>query len=116
VPTNRRRRARHRRHGHGLTDDQRDHLQFGHDYFGDGKPFGDDDERRAAWFRHRATIMADNDRYDRRPAAYWDYERHWPEGAVGEAHAVYLLADTPPEHRARIEGDWLRHVRVALLR
>jgi hypothetical protein len=117
MPTKRRRIARHRvRHAPWrLTDNQRDHLQFGHDYFGDGKPFADDDERRAAWFRHRATIMDDNDRHDRRPAAFWDYEGGWPEGAEGEAHAVRLLPDTPPEHRARIEQDWLRRVEVALL-
>jgi hypothetical protein len=27
---------------------------------------------------------------------------------------VYLLPDTPPEHRAKIEEDWLRSVRRSL--
>jgi hypothetical protein len=113
-----------------LTSEQEQHLAWGCVYFlappalrfADEasrlvwSPFADDDERREAWSRHLAEIMAGNARYDRRPVAFWDYEVSWPEGAVGEAHAVHLLPDTPPEHRARIEQDWLRGVRISLLR
>src|SRR5687768_4537659 len=110
-----------------LTSEQEQHLIWGTIYFpawpprrrapsagrAAWSPFADDAHRREAWSRHRDRLLAEWDRYAARPAAFWEYEGGWPEGAVGEAHAVHLLADTPPEHRAKIEEDWLRHIGVA---
>src|SRR3954447_22662985 len=97
MPTKRRRIARIRR-ASGLTEDQRQHLACGHAFFANGDVFADDAERRAAWRRHRRSLLAAWDTTDRpgqRPQALWDYDL--PEAVDeygGEAATVHeLLAD-----------------------
>lgn len=93
-----------------LTLPQNEHLRCGHYFFetpGDhSKRFEDDEHRRAAWAQHREAILAEWDRPDRMPTAFWDYDRDWPPGAESEAHAIWLLPETTEERRRQIEETW----------
>src|SRR3712207_1756682 len=90
-------------------------LVFGCDLFNDGSPPLDEPQMRAAWRLHRDEILATWDRPGARPDAFWRYERDWPAGAVGQAHAVRLLPDTSAEERAAIERRWLHRIEIAFL-
>src|SRR5215217_7138878 len=112
MPTNRRRIARIRRPS-WLTDDEVLELVAGHNFFGEPS-FPTSKSRIEAWRRHGATIMATWNEPGRRPVAYWEAIDGWPEGAVGEQHAVYLMPDTGPTERAAIEAAWLERLRFVL--
>jgi hypothetical protein len=89
------------------------HLRSGSYLFPGGARFEDDGHRRKLWFRHRAEIMA-QERPGCRPAAFWAYERSWPEGSETEEDAVHRMEDTTDRERGQIEENWLHSLRVAL--
>jgi hypothetical protein len=106
MPTKRRHVVRLHR-TRGLTEGQRTHLECGHDFFGDGRPFTGEAARRAAWRAHRRAILAGWDTPGARPLALWQYDlpdaldEHGSEAAA--VHA--LLADS--RERRQIELHWL---------
>ncbi len=115
MPTKRTRRSRHPcASSTAMSVLQRDHLEGGFTHINDEQMFEDDAHRRAVWNRHRDLIMKEWTRHDTYPPAFWEYEQPWPEGAVSEQHAIYLLPGTTAERRAQIEGDWIRRIEINL--
>ena len=84
---------------------------FPHHYHPEGAEFESDAHRRQAWAQHKDTILA-QDWPGSRPKAFWDYDRRWPDGAVSEMHAIWLLPDTSAAERAAIEAAWLEQMRL----
>jgi hypothetical protein len=88
MPTNRTSLERPSRHH--LTHDEEMSLCFGE--LRHWPAFADDEERKAAWFTHRAKLLQ-HCSWGRRPAGWWDYEcpierprdRDYEEAALFEA-------------------------------
>src|SRR3954452_22348257 len=110
-------RTRTKRRLDELNLNQKGHLLSAHCFFslGGGDEFDDAEHRRDAWARYGEAILAEERLPGRRPAAFWDYERAWPAGAVSEAHALHLLPGTSERERAEIEADWRQAIYVVLI-
>jgi hypothetical protein len=103
MPTNR---VPVRRLRRGLSHDQEMSLWLGdHPY----RPaFGSEQQRRAAWVRHRDRLMAAWAKHGKRPAGWWDYESPvpYPRDPDYDAATLFeaqLLADG---ERAELIAEW----------
>ena len=104
MPTNR---VPVRRLRRDLSHDQEMSLWLGdHPY----RPaFGSEQERRAAWVRHRDRLMVAWAKHGKRPAGWWDYEspvsRPDYEREQSTLYEAELLSET---ERAELLAEWRR--------
>jgi hypothetical protein len=104
MPTNR---VTVRRFRRSLSHEQEMSLWLGdHPY----RPaFGGEQERRAAWVRHRDRLMAAWAKHGKRPVGWWDYEAPLPRpDSEREQSTLYeagLLGET---ERAELLAEWRR--------
>jgi hypothetical protein len=72
-----------------------------------GDVFASDDERRAAWQRHRDELLAES-RAGRRPAAWWDYDAEIarPNGDDCQEPALYKAGLLSESELAELMPWW----------
>jgi hypothetical protein len=72
-----------------------------------GSTFSSDDERRAAWLRHRDRLMAMWGNHGKRPDAWWRYEAPIPRPRFGaEQSALYDAGLLTQAERAELCEFW----------
>ena len=104
MPTNR---VPVRRLRRGLSHDQEMSLWLGdHPY----RPaFGSEQERRAAWVRHRDRLMAAWAKHGKRPVGWWDYESPVPRPCYEREQCTLYEAELLSEtERAELLAEWRR--------
>jgi hypothetical protein len=94
-----------------LTADQEMSLWLGVGPRHNLHPFASDDERRAAWFKHRDRLIGTlPSTPGRRPMAFWQYDApdlglRWP-GYEHEQEALYEAGLLQGAEREALEAEW----------